>query len=88
MCRAIRQLLSMPAVKRTLGTERLTVLCAGGPTPVKGFGGVFTERLVDHEIAGEIVAVRIVNDPEHAVVRGLLIQGELEKQLAGNRRAA
>ncbi|MEZ6126116.1 MAG: hypothetical protein R3C49_23555 [Planctomycetaceae bacterium] len=88
VCRAIRQLLSLPLVKRSLGSERLTILCAGGPTQVKGFAGMLTERLVDHEIAGDIVAVRIVDNPDSAVVRGLLIQGELERQMSRGTRAA
>ena len=60
--------------------ERLTVVCAGGATQVGGFAAALTERFVEQDIAGNMVSVRIANDPVTAVVRGLLIQGELEQR--------
>ena len=80
VARSVRRLRNCPAVKSTLGNQRLTVVCAGGPTTIGGFGSALTERFADHDIAGDIESVRTVDDPSHAVVRGLLIHGELEQR--------
>jgi len=76
----VRDLLRAPQVQAKLGTERLSVICAGGATQVGGFTSALTERFVDHDIASEILSVRMVSDPSNAVVRGLLIYGELEQR--------
>lgn len=87
--RAVRQLLQSPAVKSALGNQRLAVVCAGGATKIAGFSGAMTERFVDHDIASEILSVKTVADPENAVVRGLLIHGELElRKLNADKAAA
>ncbi|MDG2129068.1 MAG: hypothetical protein P8K08_13800 [Fuerstiella sp.] len=78
IARSTRDLLNSPAVKSALGDDRLTVYCAGGPTQIGGFASTLTERFVEHETADRILTIRAVDDAETAVVRGLLIQGELE----------
>ncbi|MEZ6128188.1 MAG: hypothetical protein R3C59_05880 [Planctomycetaceae bacterium] len=76
----VRDLLQAPQVKARIGNERLNVICAGGATQVGGFTSALTERFVDHDVAGDILSVRMVSDPSNAVVRGLLIHGELEQR--------
>ena len=88
IARAVRQLLHSPAVKSALGNERLGVVCAGGPTQIHGFSGAMTERFVDHDVASEILSVKTVEAPANAVVRGLLIYGELEQRRLSRRKSA
>lgn len=80
IARSVRMLLrsvsSMPSMKG----KRLGVICAGGPTQIAGFTSALTERFVEHDIADRILSVRTVDDAATAVVRGLLIQGELEQK--------
>ncbi|MCH2200565.1 MAG: hypothetical protein MK102_01235 [Fuerstiella sp.] len=78
IAQAAHQLLSQPNVQSDLGTERLNVICCGGPTHIAGFASALTERFVDQDIAERIQSVRTVDQPELTVVRGLLISGELE----------
>lgn len=80
IARSTHKLISSSAVKSALGDERLAVYCAGGPTQIGGFASTLTERFVEHEAADQILSVRTVEGAETAVVRGLLIQGELEKR--------
>ncbi len=75
-----RRLINSPAVTSALGNDRLAVICAGGPTQIGGFTSTLTERFVEHESADQILSIRTADDPETAVVRGLLIQGELEER--------
>ncbi|MCA9051542.1 MAG: hypothetical protein KDA89_22545, partial [Planctomycetaceae bacterium] len=72
----LRSVSSIPSMKGV----RLNVVCAGGPTNINGFAGALTERFVENDIADRIVSIRIAEDAETAVVRGLLIQGELEQR--------
>lgn len=88
VARSVRQLLKTPAVSTALGSQRLAVVCAGGPTQIAGFSSAMTERFVDHDIASEILSVKTVEDPSTAVVRGLLIHGELEQRRMTNQRHA
>ncbi|MCH2210455.1 MAG: hypothetical protein MK110_04085 [Fuerstiella sp.] len=78
IAQATHQLLSQPHVQSALGTERLNVICCGGPTHIAGFASALTERLVEQDIAKCIQSVRTVDQPELTVLRGLLISGELE----------
>lgn len=75
---SVRRLLASPVVQHAIRSERLAVICAGGPTVIGGFSGALTERLVEHDIASRLLSVRVVEDAATAIVRGLLIQGELE----------
>jgi hypothetical protein len=75
---AVRGLLDAPAVKRNLNDQRLAVICSGGPALIGGFAGALTERFVEQDTAGRILSVRVAEDASTAVVRGLLILGELE----------
>lgn len=86
--RATRQLLRSPAVKSELGDQRLGVVCAGGPTQIAGFSSVLSERFVDQDIASQILSVKTIEDPGNAVVRGLLIHGELEARRQGAQKSA
>ena len=86
IARSIREQLSSATVRSVLPDERLTVACAGGAALVGGFVPSLTDRLVEHDIAGRITTVRVVDDAETCVVRGLMIQGELE-QLTATRAA-
>ena len=80
IARCTRELINSPAVKSAIGNVRLAVICAGGPTQIGGFASALTERFVEHETADQILSIRTADDPETAVVRGLLIQGELEER--------
>ena len=88
IARSVQRLLVSPAVKSTLGSQRLAVFCAGGPTVIGGFASALTERFVDHNVASDIVSVKTVDDPLNAVVRGLLIHGELEQRKRRPERSA
>lgn len=78
VARTVRTLIDSPAVARVLKNARFTVNCSGGPTLIGGFAGALTERFVEQDTASRILAIRVVDNPEIAVVRGLLIHGELE----------
>ncbi|MEZ6062833.1 MAG: hypothetical protein R3C19_21020 [Planctomycetaceae bacterium] len=78
VARSIHKLLNDTRVKSDFGDQRLPVLCAGGATKTAGFASALTERLVDHDIAPRIQFVRNADDETTAVLRGLLIHGELE----------
>jgi hypothetical protein len=80
IARSTRKLINSPDVTSALGDIRLAVYCAGGPTQIGGFASTLTERFVEHETADQILSIRTVDDAETAVVRGLLIQGELEER--------
>ncbi|MEO2018414.1 MAG: hypothetical protein ABGZ53_29025 [Fuerstiella sp.] len=80
VARVTRELINSPAVETAIGHDRLSVICAGGPTQIGGFTSTLTERFVEHETADRILSIRTADDPETAVVRGLLIQGELEER--------
>jgi len=80
IARSTRELINSPAVKSAMGNDRLALICAGGPTQIGGFASTLTERFVEHETADRILSIRTADDPETAVVRGLLIQGELEER--------
>ncbi len=88
IARATRQMLLSPEVKSGLGKQRLSVVCAGGPTQIAGFSSALSERLVDHDIASQILSVKAIEDAGHAVVRGLLIHGELEARRHSRQSAA
>ena len=79
----VRDVLRTKAVRVALGSERLALVCAGGATQVDGFESAITERFVEHDLVDQISSVRVANDPANAVVRGLLIQGELA-ELSGS----
>ncbi len=87
IAKTARSLLQAQAV-RAASSERLSVICAGGATQVGGFTGAITERFVDHDITGSILSVRVADDPATAVVRGLLIHGELEQRRSADTSAA
>ena len=78
VARSIHKLLNDTRVKNDFGDQRLPVLCAGGGSQIAGFASALTERLVDHDIASRIQTVRTADDPSTAILRGLLIHGELE----------
>ena len=63
--------------------ERILVLDGAAGTQIQALGldeaAIRGERFVDHDIAGRIQSVRTVDNPSHAVVRGLLIAAELER---------
>lgn len=76
---SVRDLLKSKTVASTLGDERLALVCAGGASQVDGFESALTERFVEHDLVSQIQSVRIAEDPANAVVRGLLIHGELSE---------
>lgn len=86
IARSVHELMNSGSVRSVLGDERLAIVCAGGATEVAGFAGALTERFVEHDIASEILSVRVADDPSTTVIRGLLIQGELD-QLSASRAA-
>jgi hypothetical protein len=86
--RITRRMLHSPAVKSVLGNQRLAVVCAGGPTRIAGFSSALAERFVDHDVASQILSVKTIDDPTNAVVRGLLIYGELESRRRLVRKSA
>ena len=88
VARSTRSLVQSPVVRATF-PQQLSVICAGGATQINGFAGAITECFVDHDIADSILSVQVTDDPSTAVVRGLLIQGELElRPLADSPAAA
>lgn len=80
IAQAVRRLINSAKVTAAVKEQRLAVLCAGGPTQILGFAEALTERFVEQETASRLLSVRVVDDPCTAVVRGLLIYGELERQ--------
>lgn len=80
---SVRDILRSRPVKGALGDQRLSMICAGGATQVDGFESALTERIVEHDLVKQISTVRVADDPANAVVRGLLIQGELA-ELSGS----
>lgn len=88
IAKSVRTLIHSPIV-RAKAPDRVSVVCAGGATQVAGFSAALTERFVDHDIASNILSVRVDESPSTAVLRGLLIQGELElKRSSGESNAA
>ena len=79
VAQSVRKIISSSAAVQLLSDERLNVVCCGGGTQSAGFTSALTERFVDHDIAGRIQSVRTVDNPSHAVVRGLLIAAELKR---------
>lgn len=88
IARTVKSLLRTVSVIPAMKGLRLNVVCAGGPVQVNGFSSGLTERFVDNDIADRIVSIRIAPDPSTAVVRGLLIQGELHRRREGERKVA
>ena len=86
VAKSVHQLLNSITVRSALGGERVSIVCAGGATETAEFAGALTERFVEHDIASEILSVRVAEEPSTAVVRGLLIQGELDR-LSSSRAA-
>lgn len=86
IARSIREQLRSIAVDSVLSDTRLSVSCAGGASLINGFVPSLTDRLVEHDVADRITTVRVVEDADTCVVRGLMIQGELE-QLTATRAA-
>lgn len=84
VAKSVHQLLNSIAVRSALGDERVAIVCAGGPAETAGFASALTERFVEHDIASQILSVRIAEEPSTAVVRGLLIQGELDQLSASH----
>jgi len=80
VARTIRQFVSSESVEKSIGKSPLAVICAGGPTQIGGFANAMTERLVEQDTASRIQSVSVVENPSLAVVRGLLIFGELESR--------
>ncbi len=80
IARSVRMLIDSPSAASVMKDARYTVICSGGPTLIGGFAGALTERFVEQDTAERIVAIHVVEEPAHAVVRGLLIHGELEAQ--------
>lgn len=80
VARAIGQMLSTETVRRELQSHPVTLFLCGGAVRINGFSGLLTDRLMEHQIAEQIDAVRMAADPELAVVRGALICGELENR--------
>jgi hypothetical protein len=76
--RAMHTLLEHPTVQNKLGSQRISLMCVGGPTQIPGFVSALTERLVEQDIASRVASVTTVTDPSTAVLRGMLIHGELE----------
>lgn len=77
---SLKRLLMSADVRTALGDERMNLLCGGGAIQVGGFTGCLTEKLVDHGIAEDILSIQCSEDAETAVLRGLLIFGQLEQQ--------
>jgi Tfp pilus assembly PilM family ATPase len=84
----VRDLIKSPQVVAGLGRERLSVMCAGGATHIGGFATALTDHFVDHDIASAVLNVQTIADPANAVVRGLLIFGELEQRKRALEKAA
>lgn len=84
----VRDLIRSPQVIASLGRERLSVLCAGGATEIGGFATALTDHFVDHDVASEVLNVQTASAPANAVVRGLLIYGELEQRKRAVEKAA
>ena len=78
VARSVRRLIDSPEVSATLKDARYTVICSGGPTLIGGFAGALTDRFVEQDSADRILAIRVIDDPGPATIRGLLILGELE----------
>lgn len=78
--RAVAQLLQSQIIGQELGGQRLGIMLSGGAVRTAGFASLLTDRLIEHQIADRIMAVRIAPDPDLAVVRGALILAELERQ--------
>lgn len=77
---SLKRLLSANNVRSALGDERLHLLCGGGAIQVDGFTGCLTEKMVDHGIVERVLSIQNSEDAETAVLRGLLILGQLEAQ--------
>ena len=86
--RTVTQMLDSTPVRLALNKQRLSVMLAGGAVMVDGFATLLTEQFIQHDIADRILSVRIVPDPETAVVRGALILGELECRALKSKEAA
>lgn len=76
--RSISELTAQASVRTALGKQRLSVMVAGGAVQVHGFADLLTDQLIQHDLADQILAVRTAPDPGTAVLRGVLIYGELE----------
>ncbi|MEP3481436.1 MAG: hypothetical protein ABJZ55_19495 [Fuerstiella sp.] len=77
---SLKRLMQSSNVRSALGDNRLNLLCGGGAIQVDGFTGCLTEKLVEHGIAENILSIQCSEDAETAVLRGLLIFGQLEQQ--------
>lgn len=78
IAQSTHQLLNHPSVRSHLASERMHVICSGGPTQINGFASSLTERFVDQDITARIHSVRTVDTPDQTVIRGALIAAELE----------
>lgn len=76
--RSLGQLLTSPQVQSALQGQRLSIVLCGGAVKTGGFANLFTERLIEQDLAERILAVRTAPDADIAVVRGALIVAELE----------
>lgn len=77
---AVVELLQQRQVAAGLPNQRLSVLLSGGGVGISGFATLLTERLIEHQIADRINAVRVADQPETAAVRGALIAAELDSR--------
>lgn len=77
---SLKRLLQSNKVRSAVADDRLNLLCGGGAIQVDGFTGCLTEKLVEHGIAENILSIQCSEDAETAVLRGLLIFGQLEQQ--------
>lgn len=84
---SLKRLLNSSQVRSAIGEDRLHLLCGGGAIQVGGFTGCLTEKMVDHGISERVLSIQNSEDAETAVLRGLLILGQLEQQ-RGMRTAA
>ncbi|MEZ6039028.1 MAG: hypothetical protein R3C20_00885 [Planctomycetaceae bacterium] len=84
----IRDLLRRGPVTAQLAGKRIPILLSGGGSLLNGVSDLLTERLIQQDLASMISAVRLVADPEFAVIRGALIHAELEARAQLTRSVA
>lgn len=77
---SLKRLLQSNNVRSAIGDDRMNLLCGGGAIQIGGFTSCLTEKLVEHGIAENVLSIQCSEDAETAVVRGLLIFGQLEQQ--------
>lgn len=84
----LKRLLTSSKVQTSVAGERLNLICGGGAIQVAGFVSCLTEKLVNNDVAENILAIQTSEDAETAVLRGLLIFGQLEEQQRQQTQAA